>query len=156
MGTLELTARVEVSHSPDALQVAALNREATAAKRAGDWTRACALLAQAKAIEGEAYAQTRLAKFLQQAGRLDEALAEIQWLIDRSHARARANASPRDGAVMTQYMRLVELVGIYDDAILICKRAKRADLQADYEARRAAYESLRAKLGALSGEDWVY
>jgi hypothetical protein len=63
---------------------------------------------------------------------------------------------PRDGAVMTQYMRLVELVGIYDDAILICKRAKRADLQADYEARRAAYESLRAKLGALSGEDWVY
>jgi hypothetical protein len=68
MGTLELTARVEVSHSPDALQVAALNREATAAKRAGDWARACALLAQAKAIEGEAYAQTRLAKFLQQAG----------------------------------------------------------------------------------------
>lgn len=156
MGTLELTGRVEVSYSPEALQVAALNREATVAKRAGDWARACELLAQAKAIEGDAYAQTRLAKFLQQAGRLDEALAEIQWLIDRSHARARANASPRDGAVMTQYMRLVELVGIYDDAILICERAKRADLQADYEARRAAYESLRAKLGPLSGADWVY
>ena len=53
-------------------------------------------------------------------------------------------------------MRLVELVGIYDDAILICKRARRADLQADYESRRAAYESLRAKLGPLSGADWVY
>jgi hypothetical protein len=48
-------------------------------------------------------------------------------------------------------MRLVELVGIYDDAILICKRARRADLQADYEARRAAYESLRAKLGRVVG-----
>ena len=40
MGTLELTGRVEVSYSPEALQVAALNREATVAKRAGDWARA--------------------------------------------------------------------------------------------------------------------
>ena len=53
MGTLELTGRVEVSYSPEALQVAALNREATVAKRAGDWARACELLAQAKAIEGD-------------------------------------------------------------------------------------------------------
>lgn len=143
-----------VTHSPEALRLAALNREATAAKRAGDWARACTLLAQAKAIEGDAYAQTRLAKFLQQAGRLDEALAEIQWLIDRSHLRARTQPN-NDGAVMMQYMRLVELIGIYDDAILICKRAKRSDLQVGYESRRADYEKRRAKLGVLTGEDWT-
>lgn len=155
MVTIEISAQVEVTSSPEALKVAALNREATVAKDAGDWQQACALLYEAKAIEGDYYEETRLAKFLQQAGRLDDALAEIQWLIDRSHVRSRAK--PRtNGAVIAQYMRLVELVGIYDAAILICKRAKRPDLQAGYASRRSTYESLRARLGVLSGEDWVY
>lgn len=54
-----------------------------------------------------------------------------------------------------QYMRLVELIGIYDDAILICKRAKRSDLQVGYESHRSDYEKLRAKLGVLTGQDWT-
>lgn len=151
MSMISVTARIEAANNPEAERFAALNREATAAKRAGDLTRACELLCQAKAIEGDQYADTRLAKFLQQAGRLDEALAEIQWLLDHSQAHVQGMEG---GAAVVQYMRVSHVLAVHDAALMICKRAGRTDLQAQYAERRERYAALHKKLKAIAGVDW--
>lgn len=131
---------------------AALNRDATQAKQAGDWEAAVALLYKAKAHQGDLYHDTRLAKFLQQSGQLDEALKEIQWLVDRSSTWAKSMFGDQPASVL-QRQRVIWLAHIHRDAMLICKRAKRLDLRAEHEKRRDAYWNLLEKLEPLAEAD---
>ena len=142
------------SHAAVDEVLAALNRDATAAKREGDMARAVDLLKQAKARQGDMYQETRLAKFLQQAGRVDEALAEIQWLRDRSTAWAKAmfGHQPASTRLKHQVRWQAELEW---DAALICKRAKRPEQEAEHRKRFETLAALRDKLGPVADADQV-
>lgn len=150
MIAISMTARIESRRSPESERFAALNREATQAT-ARSYDEAVALLYEAKAIKGDYYDETRLAKFLQHAGRLDDALAEIHWLLDRVHLHL--DQLPHLNAVQRQSLRVSTLVKIYDAARLICERAEREDLYAHYVARRDDYARLGEKLDTLMSYD---
>ena len=128
-----------------------LDREATTCRRAGDWAGAIAALRQRKALMGEQWADDKLAKYLQQAGRFDEAMDEIQWLLDHSQAHVQGMEG---GAAEVQYMRVSHVLAVHDAALMICKRAGRTDLQAQYAERRERYAALHKKLKAIAGVDW--
>ena len=123
----------------------ALNRAATQAKNAGDLKQAIALLRKAKACHGHAYQDTRLAKFLAQAEDFEGALLEIQWLLDNSAAWAKTTFAHQPSSVV-----LAAQTGwrarVCRDAEMLCKRAKRPDLQAQYQKIGATYASLAEKL----------
>lgn len=120
-----------------------LNREATQAK-GRDWARAVALLQEAKALEGDRYFDTRLAKFLQEAGRFEEALAEIQWLLDRVELRLPSVSGSKRAR---HRARLV--ADIHHDAALICRREGRDNLAAEHRRREKALLEIVDKLDAL-------
>lgn len=122
-----------------------LNKQATALKKAGDMPGAIAALRRVKTLEGELYQETRLAKFLQQAGQVDAALVEIQWLLDHSQAWAQALFGHQPASVI-QCQRAGWCSRIHADAALICKRAKRADLQAQHEALQERYGAIARRL----------
>lgn len=126
-------------------EAARLNKQATALKKAGDMPGAIAALRRVKALQSELYQDTRLAKFLQQAGQLDAALVEIQWLLDRSQAQAQASLGHQSSSVI-QCQHAGWCARIHADAALICKRAKRSDLQAQHELLRGRYASIRERL----------
>ncbi|MBS0476267.1 MAG: hypothetical protein JSR28_14130 [Proteobacteria bacterium] len=149
MTNITITASVQVSTDE---VYASLNRKATQAKVRGDWTQAVHLLRQAKAHRGNSYDDTRLAKFLQQAGQLDEALTEIAWLVERSQWQAQ-EAYGHLRASSIQLARVMQLLEIYEAAILISKRARRADLQLQHQIRRDQYEAIRMRLEPLAQAD---
>lgn len=131
---------------------AALNREATQAKKAGDMTRAVSLLREAKARQGDLYHDTRLAKFLQQAGRVDEALAEIQWLLDKSDrwSKEMFGHGPTTGRLRQKAMWCGQVHGA---AELICQRAGLTDLSQAHSQRKSAFWSLVAKIDPVAQAD---
>lgn len=124
---------------------AALEKQATALKKEGDWDGAIALLRKAKALHGSLYQSTRLAKFLEQAGHFEEAMQEVQWLVEHSQQWAKAMFAHQPAAVL-QRQRVGWLIRVHGDAVLICKRAKRPDLQAEQEQKKAAYAALLEKI----------
>lgn len=124
---------------------ATLEKQATALKKEGDWDGAIALLRKAKALHGSLYQSTRLAKFLEQAGHFEEAMQEVQWLVEHSQQWAKAMFAHQPAAVL-QRQRVGWLIRVHGDAALICKRAKRPDLQAEQEQKKAAYAQLLEKL----------
>jgi predicted trehalose synthase len=128
---------------------ARLNKQATALKNAGDMPGAIAVLRRIKALEGDLYQDTRLAKFLQQAGQLDAALAEIQWLLDHSQTWALALFGHQPTSVI-QCQRAGWCARVHTDAALICRRAKQPDLQAQHELLRDRYASIRERLQPLA------
>ena len=133
----------------DESEAARLNKQATALKKAGDMPGAIAALRRGKALEGALYRETRLAKFLQQAGQLDAALVEIQWLLDRSQAQAQASFGHQSATVI-QCQHACWCARVHADAALICKRAKRPDLQAKHELLHDRYASIRERLQPLA------
>lgn len=137
-------AGVEIDALPDELS-ASLNREATVAKAAGDWVRAVQLLQRAKALAGESYHDTRLAKFLQYAGRAEDALAEIEWLLERSLPWAKSAFGHRPTTVVLEH-HARWCSSICRDAAAICRRSSRPDLQMHYEQRWGSYFELVEKL----------
>lgn len=147
--SLSIETSLSVNHDED---FSALNRQATQAKKAGEMERAVRLLRQAKTLHGEHYQDTRLAKVLQAAGRLDEALAEIQWLIDHSATLAKAMFAHQPPTVLLQ-QKTHWLARIHRDAALICKRAKRSDLQAHHEQRCQSLLALVEKLRPVADAD---
>lgn len=132
----------------DDSETSRLNKQATALKKTGDMLGAVAALLRVKALEGDLYQDTRLAKFLQQAGQLDAALAEIQWLLDHSQTWALASFGHQSVTVI-QCQRAGWCARVHADAALICKRAKRPDLQAQHELLRDRYASIRERLQPL-------
>ncbi len=126
-----------------------LERQATALKKAGDWDGAIAALRQVKALQDHRYQSTRLAKFLQQAGHLEEALQEIEWLVEHSQHWAKTMFAHQPAPVL-QYQRISWLVRVHSDAVLICKRAKRIDLQTEHEGKKMVYVALLENLKPLA------
>lgn len=146
---LTLTAEVQAHRSADTVRYAALNREATVAKSAGDWDQAISLLREAKAIQGDLYEDARLAKFLQQAGRFDEALAEIQWLLDRANTWAEQHFFHQPRAIRRR-QQASYVARTHREAALICKREKRSDLRQHHEAEQRRWWAIREKLTPLA------
>ena len=130
-------------------QSAALEKQATARKKEGDWAGAIAALREVKALHGGLYQSTRLAKFLQQSGQFEEALQEIEWLVEHSPHWAKTMFAHQPAAVL-QRQRVGWLIRVHGDAILICKRAKRTDLQAEHEQKKAAYASLLEQINPVA------
>jgi tetratricopeptide (TPR) repeat protein len=149
---LALTAEVQVHRSADAERYAALNREATAAKNAGDWDRAISLLHEAKVIQGDLYEDARLAKFLQQAGRFDEALVQIQWLLDHANTWAEQRLAHQPRAIRRR-QQASYIARIHREAALICKRQKRSDLRQHHEAEQERWWAIHEKLAPLAEAD---
>lgn len=142
---IKITATIVTESSDSARQFAELNREATKAKAAGNWDAAIALLRKAKAIRGALYDDVRLAKFLQQAGRFDEAITEIQWLIDHANAWAEETLSnhPRS---MRRQQQAGHMSRIHREAALICKREKMENLRRQHEAEHLRWRDIFEKL----------
>lgn len=129
-----------------------LNKLATGLKRTGDLDGAIAILRQIKALEGDQYQETRLAKLLQQSGQIDAALVEIQWLLDHSQEHARALFSHQPASVI-QCQHASWCARVHADAALICKRAKLPELQAQHEQLQERYSSLRRRLDPVASAD---
>tara|TARA_R110002049_G_scaffold83938_12_gene213711 strand:- start:1785 stop:2408 length:624 start_codon:yes stop_codon:yes gene_type:complete len=146
---ITLTAELIVYKNPKTIRYGELNKQATAAKRARDMPRAVELLQEAKALYGDDYEDTRLAKFLQQAGRFDDAMTEIQWLIDTLHGRIERHLShqPR---VTRRASQAGYMSRIHRDAVMICKRAKETELQSHHGAEQLRWTNLAHKLWPLS------
>ncbi|OGB58423.1 MAG: hypothetical protein A2503_10070 [Burkholderiales bacterium RIFOXYD12_FULL_59_19] len=143
---------VELGNKFEESEYSRLNKQATAYKKAGDMASAVAVLQQAKALCGSEYADTRLAKFLQAAGLFDEAMLEIQWLLDHSQSWAQALFGHQPASVIE-----CQLAGwrsrVHADAALICKRAKRADLQTKHEQLQRHQADINLQLRAISEID---
>ena len=128
------------------------NKQATALKKAGDMAGAVAALRRVKTLEGEQYQETRLAKFLQQAGQMDAALVEIQWLLDHSQAQAKALFGHQPASVI-QSQHASWCARVHADAALMCKRAKLPELQAKHEQLQERYASIHDRLKPLADAD---
>lgn len=135
---------VTVHVKPTDEELMRLNREATAAKKAKDWPRAVECLRLAIARTGET-SSLRLALFLQQAGRFDEAMAEFNLLLSDVKPRigrelAHAGPYARRSSVACDLMR------IYDKIRLACQREKRLG---DADRYAGLYEQHRVLWGKL-------
>ncbi|CAM5787543.1 hypothetical protein ACFOHU_07985 [Ottowia pentelensis] len=126
-----------------------LDRRATGLRRAGDWDGAIAALRQRKALMGEQWMDDKLAKYLQRAGRFDEAMAEIQWLLDHSQARAR-RALGHQPVSAQQAGHATHCMLVHRAAALICQRERRADLQAHHEHLAERYGAIRQRLAPIA------
>lgn len=135
---------IQVLSSKAAEEYSALNRAATAAKGEMNWEKAIALLQKAKRLRGNLYEDTRLAKFLQQAGRFDEAMIEIQWLIDHSHDCVAGIEHQLE--IASQCHHANRMFCIHREAALICKREKRKVLQVLHESEYERWQLLNEKL----------
>lgn len=126
-----------------------LNKQATELKKAGDLKGAIAALRQVKALEGVKYQDLRLAKFLQQAGEVEAALVEVQWLLDHSQAQAQASFGHQPASVI-QGQHASWCARVHADAALMCKRAKLPELQAKHEQMQEHYAGVRSRLKPLA------
>ena len=129
----------------------ALDKKATALKKAGDWAGAIKTLRERKAIFGIQWRDLKLAKYLQHAGRFDEAMAEIQWLLDHSQRYVAQLLGHRPASVQ-QSSRAVHCMQVHRAAALICKREGRADLQTHHEHLAERYGAIRARLAPIARE----
>lgn len=133
---------------------AAFNREATKAKQAGDMLKAVALLRQAKAVAGGLYQDTRLAKFLQEAGLFDEAMAEIQWLLDTNQQRLSATmTSPQISQSHRQASHARCCGSFHRAAALICKRQGQPEQRKHHDAIADKYFAIWERLDPIGHEE---
>lgn len=148
--TLTLNSSV-IFHRDDHL--ADLNRQATAAKDRKDWDTAVQMLRQAKAHQGEMYQDTRLAAYLQQAGRFDEAMAEFEWLLQRVPEQCKAQTASHSQTHL--YACAVRRYETIHNAIRIAaKRAKRLGLVEKHQALVDTYQSESEKLEPILEREW--
>lgn len=119
-----------------------LDRQATALKKAGDMDGAIAALRKRKALLGVQYTDDKLAKYLQAAGRFNEAMTEIQWLLDNTYAWARIMFDHQPPSVQL-LQHTIRAAQIHGAASLICKRAKQPALEAEHSALSQKYWSSR-------------
>ena len=133
-------------------ELSKLNRRVTALKVVGDLKGAIAALRKVKALQGDQYQDTRLAKFLQRSGAIDAALAEIKWLLDHSQAWALARFGHQPGTVI-QCQRAGWCARIHADAALICERAKMLETQSKHEQLNERYADICKRLKPLADAD---
>lgn len=129
-----------------------LNQIATAFKKAGDMASAIKTLRKIKADSGDVYADTKLAKYLQSAGLFDESMREIQWLLDHSHAWAKALFGHQPVCII-QCQRAGWCARVHSAAALICKRSKQPELQAKHQEFYERYLSISRRLRPIGNAD---
>lgn len=129
-----------------------LERRATELKRAGDMPGAIECLRQAESIRGVLRSETRLAKYLQEAGLFDDAMFEIKQMIGQSHTWAEGNFwhKPRSVRRCQQASRLARL---HDDAALLCKREGAHERCVHHEQEALRWWELHKKLKPLADRD---
>ena len=137
-----------------------LDRKATALKKAGDLDGAIEALRQRKTLMGTQWADDKLAKYLQAAGRFDEAMAEIQWLLDNSQARARSMFGHQPASIQ-QAQHAVFCARVQKAAALICKHEGRDDLAVQHAELAQRYTAIWKRLQPIvraeakaKREDW--
>lgn len=140
--------RITLEVQPPDEELIRLNREATNAKKIKDWDRAIECLRLAVARTGSV-SSLRLALFLQQAGRFDEAMMEFEMLLQDTKPRVEkelAHAGPyaRRSAVASNLMR------IYDKMRLACQRQKLPELAAQYGKLHDQHWAIHQKLRPLA------
>lgn len=140
--------RITLEVQPPDEELMRLNREATAAKKAKDWTRAVECLRQTVAKTGET-SSLRLALFLQQAGRFDEAMTEFNQLIEDARPRAEREFSHL-GPYGKRAVVASELMRIYDKMRLACQRQKLPDQVERYAKLYDQQHSILQKLRPLA------
>ena len=118
-----------------------LNKQATAFKKSGQMDEAIAALYRVKEIKGVDYDDDKLAKYLQAAGRYDEAIEVIeQMLEDAIPAYAKnLNHQPKSVEDAGRIRYCMRLCG---SALLICKREKRPDVAHRFEQLGDQYREL--------------
>lgn len=129
-----------------------LDRQATAFRKSGDWQSAITAMEKRKTLLGAQYQDTKLAKYLQAAGRFDDAMTEIQWLQDNSQAWAKNMFGHQPRSVM-QCQQAGWCARIHAAAVLICKRAKRPDLQDAHQQLYEHYAGMAKQLRAVSSDE---
>jgi len=130
-----------------------LNRQATQARKEGDTDRAVELLQQAKQRQGDAYEDTRLALYLQHAGRLDESMAEFDWLLNKVDSQVE-NVFGHCAPIMRTKIKAHQRSKIHDKARLAAKRAGVSDLSSHHSklAEKFAHEWESLKPAAEQAE----
>lgn len=123
-------------------EFSALNRQATVASGERDWGTAVELLKQAKALHGDLYQDTRLALYLQHAGRFNEAMKEFEWLLKHVEIQVLADlahqANATEAARLSWAAHLREV--IHDKARLACEREGRTELAKEHMRLYEKYE----------------
>lgn len=138
--------------NPRIKEIGDLNKQATALKASGQIEAAIECLYTIKTMIGEDYEDTRLAKFLQHAGRVDEALAEIDWLLARVDIWAKRLFGHQPASV-ARAQAASKRSRIHKDAALICKRAKLDTKQARHEELAQQWHDKWALLNPVARED---
>lgn len=72
--------------------------------------------------------------------------------MDNSHARASALFGHQPATVRL-LQHTIHMAQVYDAAALICKRAKRPELMAQYDAQAEQYRALRERLDPVAKGD---
>ena len=129
-----------------------LDRQATAAKKRGDWDAAITALRKRKALLGDQWVDDKLAKYLQQAGRFEEAMLEMQWLLNHSQAWSRLTFGHQPVSVQ-QSQHAGHSARLHKAAALICKREAQFEVQAKHEHLADSYMSIRVRLEPIANAE---
>ena len=128
-----------------------LERQATALKKSGDLNGAIECLRKASALRGPGGGTTRLAKFLQLAGRFDEAMDEIKALLGDGKEWAACMFGHQPPKLQWLHMA-ARAARIHRDAALICKREKNEKLRLRHEIAADLYAEKSKNLDEVSRE----
>lgn len=126
-----------------------LDRLATELKKAGDWDGAINALRRRKALLGDLWVDDKLAKYLQEAGRFDESMSEIQWLLSHSQQYVRRMLGHQPVSVQ-QAQHAGRCARLHASAVLICKKGGESNLQAQHEQLAQRYGAIRERLEPIA------
>jgi tetratricopeptide (TPR) repeat protein len=148
-----MTLKAQIFHGdPTKTEDYLLERQATKLKSDGDMDGAIECLKKAQALRGVLRAETRLAKYLQQAGRFDEAIEEIHQMLSDSNLWAEGNFGhqPRSVRRCQQASRMARL---HADGALLCKREQLRDQFIEHEKEACRWRELHKKIKTLADHD---
>jgi tetratricopeptide (TPR) repeat protein len=133
-----------INKSKEDEEIAALHREATRLKDAGDWDKAIAALQKAQNmmrrsnVANTTESWLRLPLFLQQGGRFDEAMEEFNRLLAETDARIANEFSHQPEFAQYGFTHQVRAT-IYNKMRVACKRQNLLDETARYKALHDEY-----------------
>jgi len=148
----ELTLQTSVVFERDDV-LADLNRRATAARDEKNWDKAIGLLQQAKRHEGQGYRDTRLAMYLQQGGRFEEAMREFEWLLSTVPYHCDMSSAPMTDA-FRNYSIALEHTNIHNKIRIAASRENRADLVSKHLELCQQYQDTVDKLKPVIEREW--
>ena len=140
-----------ISQNPTETDEYQLERKATELKKSGDLDGAIECLRRAAELRGIKGGTTRLAKYLQLAGRFDEAMDEIEILLDNGKEWAELMFGHQPTA--TRRLQLASWKArIHRDAVIICKREKNEKLRLIHESAVERWDEKRESLEEAARE----